>query len=169
MIVLLIYWYAPDSYRYPPLVEAGSWLWSLLLINLVFLGLRLLQRFYFVTRLHVVIQGLLSIPRTFWANAINFAASFRALRLYLGHLLTGKPLGWDKTQHEFPALAKGRPNSAPWIADTSLAQVSIRLLALLSRQSSQPNVSTHLQHARRTVAQHLLPRSCLCSPLALSR
>ena len=33
---------------------------------------------------------------------VNYAATRRAWRIFLDHLLTGKAIGWDKTAHEFP-------------------------------------------------------------------
>ncbi|MDA5194290.1 glycosyl transferase family protein [Govanella unica] len=78
----------------------------LLGINSLLLFNRSLQRAICVTRLYGWRQGLISIPRQVWGNVINFLAASRAIRLFLSHLRTGIPLGWDKTRHSFPDAAR---------------------------------------------------------------
>lgn len=73
----------------------------LLVINTVMLGLRLSERFYFVTKLNGPLQGALSLPRLFVNNLINFLAVCRAWRIFINHLITGKPIAWDKTSHTY--------------------------------------------------------------------
>lgn len=93
------------------LMLAGDWLYPLLSINAVMLGLRVGQRYYFVARLNGRLQGLLSIPRLFVNNFINFFAVCRAWKIYVKHLVTGKPIAWDKTSHTYlsnEALGKVR-------------------------------------------------------------
>ncbi|GLU30974.1 glycosyl transferase family protein [Trinickia caryophylli] len=89
----------------PPEVElralSSAWLAPLLSINAVLLGARLAQRYYFVARLNGPLQGLLSLPRIFVNNVINFLAVCRAWRIFIGHLATGKPIAWDKTNHTY--------------------------------------------------------------------
>ncbi len=75
---------------------------KLIIINIFFLMNRLIHRVLFVFMLYGWGQSLLSIPRIFVGNVINFCASCRALKLFLGHLLLGKSLVWDKTQHVYP-------------------------------------------------------------------
>ncbi len=93
----------PDAYRYPPLIEPGSWLWYTLLANAAFLTWRVLQRGYCVQRLYGWRQAFLSFPRMIWGNVINFVATCRAIRLYLRYLFTGKLIAWDKTAHKYPS------------------------------------------------------------------
>ncbi len=93
----------PEGYRYPPLVEPGGMLWALLLVNLFFLLWRMLWRGIYTSRIYGPIQGLLSIPRLFWGNLINFCATWRALRMYARYLMTGKIIAWDKTAHVYPS------------------------------------------------------------------
>src|SRR5258705_5471 len=114
-------WLWPDAYRFPPIVQRGSTLWYMLLINFALLVLRVLQRAYCVWRLHGYRQAVLSIPRMAWANVVNFAATVRAMRLYLRYLHTGRAIAWDKTDHIYPAfgpqgsaLAVPRPAGAPF-------------------------------------------------------
>jgi adsorption protein B len=89
-----------------PPVAAGEGLVSetlapLLEFNGVMLTLRLGQRFYFVAKLNGVFQGALSVPRMFVNNLINFLAVCRAWRIFINHLITGKPIAWDKTSHTY--------------------------------------------------------------------
>lgn len=61
------------------------------------------HRAYYVARLYGWGEGTRSILRMPIGNAVNFAAAVRAVSLYGHHLITGQPLKWDKTAHEFPA------------------------------------------------------------------
>jgi adsorption protein B len=94
----------PDAYRFPPIVQRGSTLWYMLLANFALLVWRVLQRAFCVWRLHGYRQAALSIARLPWANLVNFAATVRAIRLYVRHLRTGKAIAWDKTDHTYPAV-----------------------------------------------------------------
>jgi adsorption protein B len=93
----------PDAYRYPPIIESGTWPWYLLLANIFFFFWRMLSRAFYVWRIYGFWQGLLSAPRLFWGNTINFVATMRALRLYARYLMTGKVIAWDKTDHLYPS------------------------------------------------------------------
>ncbi|CAM2195894.1 bacteriophage N4 adsorption protein B [Paraburkholderia kururiensis] len=89
----------------------GASLDPLLAFNCVMLAIRLAERYYFVSRLNGPLQGLLSLPRILVNNIINFLAACRAWRIFIGHLLTGRPIAWDKTNHTFlsdEALGKRR-------------------------------------------------------------
>jgi bacteriophage N4 adsorption protein B len=98
----------PDSYRYPALVERGSFIWYLMLTNGLFMAERLAVRSLCVRRLYGWRQALLALPRQVWSNVVNFAATCRALRLWVRHLRTGRPIAWDKTGHVFPSEAELR-------------------------------------------------------------
>lgn len=75
----------------------------LLIVNIFFLVNRSLHRALFVFLLYGWKQSLLSFPRIFVVNFINFCATLRALKLFGEHLLWGMPLVWDKTQHFYPS------------------------------------------------------------------
>lgn len=90
---------APTAVVQQDLVSAA--LAPLLVINSVMLVLRLSERFYFVAKLNGVLQGALSLPRLFVNNLINFLAVCRAWRIFINHLITGKPIAWDKTSHTY--------------------------------------------------------------------
>jgi adsorption protein B len=96
-------WLVPDSYRYPPLVERGSWLWNLLLVNLGFLGNRLGWRFYCVRRIYGYKQAFLALPRQIWANLINGCATNRAIYLFARSTILRRKIAWDKTAHVLPS------------------------------------------------------------------
>jgi adsorption protein B len=94
---------SPEAYRYPTLVEQDTWLWYLILADTFFMGVRLYYRFLCVFHFFGWGQALLSIPRFFWANVINFCASSRAIYLFARYLATGKIIAWDKTAHIYPS------------------------------------------------------------------
>jgi len=75
----------------------------LLWANGIAMTMRIVQRWYFVTRLYGWEHGLLSIPRMIIGNFVNFMAVSRAWKMFLTHLVTGKRLVWDKTMHDFPS------------------------------------------------------------------
>ena len=104
--VWTIQWLDPQGYRYPPLIEKDSTLWYAVLINAGLLVERVLFRMFCVQRLHGWQQAFLSIPRMVWGNVINFAATCRAISLYVRYLQTGKLIKWDKTAHVFPSEAE---------------------------------------------------------------
>ena len=93
----------------PAALSRGGWLWQLMQVNALFMLNRVVQRYVFVRRLYGTAHGLLSIPRILVSNLLNFAATLRAWRLYLGHLVTGKPLAWDKTAHAYPTTSALQP------------------------------------------------------------
>ena len=103
----------PDAYRYPPVVESGSWLWYLMWANGFLMLERLVQRSLCVWQLYGWRQAILAVPRQVWSNVVNFAATARAIRLFARHLITGRPIAWDKTGHVFPSEAELRRRSAP--------------------------------------------------------
>lgn len=106
LAVILLVWmlqhFFPGSYRYPPLIEQGTWLWYLVLIDTLFLLFRFLERAFWVERIYGWRQALLSAPRLVWGNAINITAAIRALKLWFKARFTGKLIEWDKTDHVYP-------------------------------------------------------------------
>lgn len=108
--VVLLYWLSlrllPMAYHYPPLVSSGSWIWYVILLDTAMMLERFSIRGYCVYRFYDLPQALLSIPRFFWGNVINFAAGSRAFYLYIKYLITGKLIAWDKTSHSYPSEAE---------------------------------------------------------------
>jgi adsorption protein B len=97
-------WQRIDSgaWAMPSLPDPTGWLAALLAANLVLLALRALQRALCTGLLYGPVEALLSLPRMVWGSLINILATLRALRQWAAHLATGKPIGWDKTVHQFP-------------------------------------------------------------------
>jgi adsorption protein B len=85
---------------FPP----GSLLWWLVMANTLILVWRIAMKFITVYKVYGVVHGVLSVPRFFVANVINFTATAKAVRQYIDHKITGEPLRWLKTDHVFPSL-----------------------------------------------------------------
>jgi adsorption protein B len=83
-------------------VEKGTWLYYLILADTFFMFVRIFERFLCVRRFYNWGQAFLSIPRFVWGNIINFAATVRAIYLFVKFLWTGKLIAWDKTDHVLP-------------------------------------------------------------------
>src|SRR5207245_10186649 len=98
----------PDAYRYPPVVESGSWLWYVMWVNGCMMLERLVLRSLCVRRLYGWRQALLAVPRQVWSNVVNFTATARAIRLFARHLITGRPIPWPKPGPGFPSDAAWR-------------------------------------------------------------
>jgi adsorption protein B len=85
---------------FPP----GTLLWWLVMANTLVLVWRVAMKFITVYKVYGVLHGVLSVPRFFVANIINFMATSKAVRQYINHKITGEPLRWLKTDHVFPTL-----------------------------------------------------------------
>ena len=44
----------------------------------------------------------MAAPRLVVGNFVNFFATWRAVRIYFGHRISGNALVWDKTSHSYP-------------------------------------------------------------------
>ena len=91
--------------RVPILISRGTLLWDMTLISTFFMIWRMVNRMIAVWKIYGFIPGILSIPRVFWGNTINFFAMFRAVFQFVYKDMAGTKLKWDKTTHEFPDLA----------------------------------------------------------------
>ncbi len=91
-----------DGYQLAPLLEDGHPLWHLVDFNVAVMLYRIAQR-HFWTWLY---YGWSTLPmvtvRYVWGGVINYLAITRATRIFLNHLRTKAPIGWDKTSHDFP-------------------------------------------------------------------
>ena len=99
----------PNAWHFLSIFEGSAWLTALLLANLALMGNRMLQRVIFVSGYYGLAQGLMSIPRLFWGNFINFMANWRALRQVIRQG-DARRVAWDKTTHDFPSI--GQENRA---------------------------------------------------------
>src|SRR6266702_714329 len=84
---------APASALCPP----GSVLEALFLVNLCGMIWRAAMKGHFVYPLYGATQAFLSFPRAVLGNFISVAATSRAVVTWLGHVMVGPPLRWDKT------------------------------------------------------------------------
>ncbi|MFV0934595.1 cyclic di-3',5'-guanylate-activated glycosyltransferase NrfB [Pseudomonas jessenii] len=111
LVVLLAMWLvtviAPTAWRFPSILSDSTLLVGLLWLNGFMLLNRLFQRGWFVTRFYGLGEGLLSAPRMVWSNFVNFFANVRALRQVM-EMGDSRRVAWDKTTHEFPALAEAQ-------------------------------------------------------------
>lgn len=92
----------------PPLIYKGTLLYTLVLASTVLMFWRFVNRSYAVWLIYGFWPALLSIPRTFWGNVVNFFAISRALWQYLLGKAHKKQVAWDKTAHEFPEELAGK-------------------------------------------------------------
>ena len=102
----LVIWLVPGLNALPALIERDSWVWGLILVNFWFLLNRVIHRMIFTGVNHGWLHALIAPIRIVVGNFIAFGAVWRAARLYILHLITGKPLTWDKTDHVFPSVAE---------------------------------------------------------------
>jgi adsorption protein B len=94
-----------ESWSFAPVVAPHSIVWWLLLFNLSTVLWRSAMKAYLVGRLYGSTHALLSVFRVVAANFISVIATARAVRQYVGHRVSGKPLRWLKTTHAFPSAA----------------------------------------------------------------
>lgn len=162
--------------RIPDVLHPGTWVATLMYINACFMVNRVLQRFIFVTRLFGPIQGLLAIPRILVGNVLNFVSAVRAWRLFIGHLMTGKKLAWDKTVHSFPTQVELLPyrrklgeillaweHLSPAHLDEALADAARRKRPLGEVLVDRQWIDEALL-ADALAEQHHLPRSLVTEP-----
>ncbi len=100
MLVELIW---PQVLKLPPIIDR-HWVWVVVTINFIFLVNRILHRAWFTFQNHGIKYVPLSPIRIVTSNLISFGAFWRAMRQYLTHLITRRPIAWDKTQHAYPSL-----------------------------------------------------------------
>ncbi|WP_394692167.1 glycosyl transferase family protein [Hyphobacterium sp.] len=96
----------PQAGGLPPLIDPNSWVWTIVLINFVFLVNRVVHRLIFTTAAHGLKYAVLVPVRMVWANYIGYLASMRAARRYLWHVISGNRITWDKTAHAYPSMAE---------------------------------------------------------------
>lgn len=90
------------------LIDSREWVQLVLALNFMMLCNRVGQRFYFVSLVYGVRQGLMSLPRMIVNNVINFFATMRAWKLFVSHVILGQRIAWDKTDHVYPSTSQLR-------------------------------------------------------------
>ena len=93
----------PQAVDLPPIIDR-PWVWTVVMINFLFLVNRILHRLWFTLSNHGLKHMPLAPVRIVISNLIAFGAFWRAMRQYLTHLITRRPIAWDKTQHAYPSL-----------------------------------------------------------------
>jgi adsorption protein B len=101
---LLIGRFTGAPWTFDNIFPPGSVLWWLVMVNTLVLAWRSVMKFVTVDRIYGPIHGLLSLPRFFVSNVINFFATAKAVKQYVVHKWTGQPLRWLKTAHAFPSV-----------------------------------------------------------------
>lgn len=79
-----------------------DWAIFLFFANFLFLVWRLLNRMIFTGMIYNLRHALMAAPRLVVGNFVNFFATWRAVRIYAGHRISGTTLVWDKTSHSYP-------------------------------------------------------------------
>ena len=104
LALMLYHSLAQQPYYFLSMFHEDPWINALLSVNLVLFLNRVIQRMIFVRQYYGIVQALLSFPRQFWGNFINFAANVRAIKQVVQF---GDPrrVAWDKTQHIYPTVS----------------------------------------------------------------
>jgi adsorption protein B len=105
------------------LVAGHSVLAALCAVNLAAAAWRACMKAYFVGRLNGAAHAAFSTGRVFLTNAISIAATARAVKQYLHHRITGKPLRWLKTTHAFPTVFAAAAASA--VTEGSASDITV--------------------------------------------
>ncbi|MBI5263377.1 MAG: glycosyl transferase family protein [Bradyrhizobium sp.] len=98
----LFRWFFDPNSQLNYTLLSSNWVKMLFLITFSFLVWRLVNRMVFTGMIYNFRHALMSAPRLVVGNFVNFFATWRAIRIYAGHRLSGKPLVWDKTNHSYP-------------------------------------------------------------------
>jgi len=110
LIYVLLYelaeWGLRDYGTLVPLVEKGTLLWYIVLVDTSLMIWRFLHRFLSVSRIYGRLAGLLSIPRLPIGNIVNFSATLRAFNQYFVVTRKKKTFTWEKTAHQYPSFDK---------------------------------------------------------------
>ncbi len=98
----LVGWATDHPWDFGNVFVPGSWLWYMVLLNTILLIWRAVAKVIAVEEIFGPFQALLALPRFFASNLINLSATTLAVWQFAKHKITGKPLRWLKTTHEFP-------------------------------------------------------------------
>ncbi|MFZ4062577.1 MAG: glycosyl transferase family protein [Polynucleobacter sp.] len=93
----------PGAYHFLSIFESSEWLMGFLWLNFFLMMNRIAQRIFFVSSYYGLKEGLMSIPRLFWGNYINFMANWKAVKQVIEHGDVRR-IAWDKTTHDFPSI-----------------------------------------------------------------
>ncbi|MTI15894.1 hypothetical protein E1162_01425 [Rhodobacteraceae bacterium RKSG542] len=91
----------PSGYNFPPLLPLDHPMWWVIWFNVFLFFHRIIQRHVWTYYHYGGRATILALPRYFVAITINYFAMCRATKIWFVYLWNRKPIGWDKTQHEF--------------------------------------------------------------------
>ncbi|CUT11511.1 Bacteriophage N4 adsorption protein B [Bradyrhizobium sp.] len=95
-------WYLDPNNELSYTILSSDWAKTLFWMTFGFLIWRLLNRMIFTGMIYNLRHALMSAPRLIVGNFVNFFATWRAVRIYTSHRVSGRPLVWDKTSHSYP-------------------------------------------------------------------
>lgn len=98
----LFRWFFDPNLELSYTLLSTEWVRTLFWVTFAFLIWRLLNRMIFTGMIYNLRHALMSAPRLIVGNFVNFFATWRAVRIYTSHRLSGRPLVWDKTSHSYP-------------------------------------------------------------------
>lgn len=107
---------AGTEWRAGAVLGAQPWLAALLACNLALFAERAAVRMGCAARIYGWAFAAAVPVRMVWGNAINAAASARAVWQFLRSKWTGVPLRWLKTEHYYPSLESLRPERPAFAA-----------------------------------------------------
>jgi adsorption protein B len=97
----MVAWLAPAK-AVPPLIEIDEPAFKLVYVVIGLFFWRLFNRAVAVWRIYSPLQAMLSMPRMFYGNLLNFAATWKAIDRYIKARLLKQTPAWGKTQHAYP-------------------------------------------------------------------
>lgn len=89
--------------HWPQVEFSNKFWWWLLSVNLVLVANRILQRMVCVARVASFGQIWVAPIRMFWATGMDLYSTLQASYRFLKSRITGEPLKWAKTAHEYPS------------------------------------------------------------------
>jgi len=87
------------GFKLLPIIDQGSKLQRLVMVDTFFMFFRMFQRVVFVGMVYGLPEGLMSVPRLVVGNVINGLAAFRALQAFARARQGKAAVRWDNTQH----------------------------------------------------------------------
>ena len=140
VILMMLYAnFSKTCWWFPELIEEGSMLWYLLIINFFLLLNRIAHRAYFSYQNHGVRGALLAFPRMIWGNIINMIAMWRAVKQVLGVKGNVKKVAWDKTTHDFPTKVTSAKHLGEIIVEKGIvSKETLDRLLKKQRESYKP-------------------------------
>ena len=151
LVQLVLLWlyqnFWPGAYRFLSIFESSEWLMSFLWLNFFLMMNRIIQRIFFVSSYYGLAQGLLSIPRLFWGNYINFMANWKAVKQVMEHGDVRR-IAWDKTTHDFPTIGienKERKRIGEILIDQGVITLE-QLNAVLGHKKTGMRIGSALVH-----------------------